>query len=209
MTIDSVAITPGSGEVVATDNVDLGNGAVQVQYVKIIDGTEDGTVPAPVASLKGLAVNPRPTVVRTRVVATVSTTPAYTAGDAIGGELVFANASRVTAQTSHLLRVQITDKAAQSPDLELHLFAASIAGTYTDNAPFDPTDADLADYLGTVTVAAADWKVLTDNAVADVAADLPFKPNATTNLYGYLVIRSAETYVSSTDLAVTVLIRQD
>lgn len=48
---DNVGITPGSGATIAADEVnDAGLGLVKVQYVKIMDGTIDGTTKAGVGS---------------------------------------------------------------------------------------------------------------------------------------------------------------
>lgn len=54
---DNVNITPGSGDVVAADQVTDGVlGQVKVQYVKLMDGTIDGTSKAAVGA-NGLSVN--------------------------------------------------------------------------------------------------------------------------------------------------------
>lgn len=54
---DNVAVTAGSGTTVAADEVVDGTlGTVKVQYVKLMDGTLDGTTKAAVGAL-GLAVN--------------------------------------------------------------------------------------------------------------------------------------------------------
>lgn len=54
---DNVNITPGSGNIVAADEVTDGTlGTVKVQYVKIMDGTIDGTLKAAVSS-NGLKVD--------------------------------------------------------------------------------------------------------------------------------------------------------
>jgi len=210
MTAQLSPYTPGSGRNAAVDNVDLGAGAGDVAYAKIVDGTTGGTDVVPASATKGLAVEPRPTVTRVRTSAVVSTTPAYSTGDAIGGELTFANVVRTAGQTGTLLRVQLTDKGQQAAALELHLFSQALSGSsaFADNAALNVVAADLAYFLGAVTIAAADWKLYSATAVADIAVELPIKPVATT-LYGYLVIRGAETFVSTSDLAVTVLVRQD
>ncbi len=54
---DNIAVTPGTGKTVATDEVVDGTlGTVQVQYVKLMDGTLDGTTKATVNST-GLKVD--------------------------------------------------------------------------------------------------------------------------------------------------------
>lgn len=55
---DNIPVTPGTGKTVATDEVTDGTlGTVQVQFVKLMDGTLDGTTKAKVGS-QGLQVQP-------------------------------------------------------------------------------------------------------------------------------------------------------
>lgn len=55
---DNVAITPGAGATIAADEVtDATLGSVKVQYVKLMDGTIDGTAKASVGA-NGLRVDP-------------------------------------------------------------------------------------------------------------------------------------------------------
>lgn len=54
---DNVSVTPGTGKTIATDEVsDATLGTVQVQYVKLMDGTLDGTAKAGVGA-NGLSVD--------------------------------------------------------------------------------------------------------------------------------------------------------
>jgi len=55
---DNIVVTPGTGKTVGTDEVTDGVlGTVQIQYVKLMDGTIDGTTKATVGS-QGLQVQP-------------------------------------------------------------------------------------------------------------------------------------------------------
>jgi hypothetical protein len=55
---DNVAVTAGTGTSVAADEVvDATLGTVKVQYVKIMDGTLDGTGKVPASATSGLGVN--------------------------------------------------------------------------------------------------------------------------------------------------------
>jgi hypothetical protein len=137
---------------------------------------------------------------------TVSTTPAYTAKDAVGGKLTFANAARSTGGSITIQSVIVADKSQQQPSLELVLFDRDFTAS-SDNAAFDPADTDLTYIVGVIPV--SNWFDFNDNSVAtrhglQVAAKLEG-----TDLYGQLVTRSTPTFVSTTDITVALDIIQD
>ena len=84
-----------------------------------------------------------PPSVRISQTPTVSTSPAYTAKDAVGGLLTFANAVRETGGSGVLMGVTVIDASMQMPSLELVLFDRTFTAA-ADNAIFSPSDADLA-----------------------------------------------------------------
>lgn len=144
---------------------------------------------------------------RISVTPTVSTSPAYTAKDAVGGIMTFANAVGVSGGTGILQAVTIVDLSQQMPALDLVLFDRTIAGTVTDNAAFDPTDADLANVIGVVPIST--WADFNDNSVAvRTGLGLAFKSNAT-SIFGALVTRSTPTFVGTSDIIVILEILQD
>lgn len=196
---------PGTGAVVATDEVDMGGGAAHVQFLKLVDGTEGGTDPLPGSAARGLSVDPRLKVVRLQATPTVSTTPAYTAKDAVGGLLTFAGAVRASGGTCRVEAVQLVDKGQQMAALDLVLFDRSITAP-TDNAAFDPTDTELGYVVAVVPIGS--YADLNDNAVADVPVGRSMVLNGT-DLYGVLVNRGAPTYTSTSDLVVSLTILQD
>jgi len=137
---------------------------------------------------------------------TVSITPAYTAKDAVGGKLTFANAARSTGGSITIQSVIVADKSQQQPSLELVLFDRDFTAS-SDNAAFDPADTDLPYIVGVIPV--SNWFDFNDNSVAtrhglQVAAKLEG-----TDLYGQLVTRSTPTFVSTTDITVALDIIQD
>ena len=201
---DNVPISAGVGTTIGTDDV----GGVHFQQFKLVDGTLGSTTPAAVHATRGLSVDPRPSVVRVQVVPTVSTSPAYTAKDAIGGLLTFANAARASGLPIRVDALQVVDKAQQiTHALDLVLFTATI-GAPTDNNIFDPTDAELLTCCGVIAVAAADFKDFNDNAVATVRDIGLWAVPTGTSLFGALVARGTPTYVSTSDIAVTLTITQ-
>jgi len=137
---------------------------------------------------------------------TVSTSPAYTAKDAVGGKLTFANAARSTGGSITIQSVIVADKSQQQPSLELVLFDRDFTAS-SDNAAFDPADTDLPYVVGVIPV--SNWYDFNDNSIAtrhglQVAAKLEG-----TDLYGQLVTRTTPTFVSTTDITVALDIIQD
>lgn len=197
---DNVAITAGAGTNISTDDV----GGAHIQQVKLVSGAANSA--AVVATdARGYYVDPRTLVIRTQVTPTVSTSPAYTAKDAVGGLLTFANSVRASGGTCRLDNVQVVDKSQQRPDLELVLFDRTFTAP-TDNSVFAPTDAELLTCVGVVYIGG--WSDLSTNSVADVPYGREIVLNGT-DLFGALVTRSTPTFVATTDIVVTLTIVQD
>lgn len=135
------------------------------------------------------------------------TAGAYTAKDAVGGRLEFANAVRAEIRTGIVLKVVIVDKAAQNAELVLFLFDRPFTAT-ADNAAFDPTDADLANCVGVITINAFNYVSANDNSVATKECVLDFSLTGTT-LYGQLMCTGTPTYASTSDLKIALGILQD
>lgn len=197
---------PGTGEIVGTDEVDLGGGAVHVQYMKLVDGTEGNTDRIPGTAERGLSVDPRPKTARLSDTPTISTS-AYAEKDAVGDLLTFSNAVRASGGSCRIDAVQIVDKDQELADLDLVLFDRSITAP-TDNAVFDPTDAELGNVVATVPITQGHYAEFNDNAVAAVPGPGVVAVLNGTDLYGVLVARSTPTYASTSDLVVTITVSQ-
>lgn len=140
---------------------------------------------------------------------TISNGSIYAAKDAVGGLLTFASINSSSGRAVRVKTVQIVDKGQQLAALDLVLFRATFTAP-TDNAAFDPTDTELADYVGTVRVTVADYDDFTDNAVAHVELagnGMQVTPSGTA-LYGALVSRGTPTYTSTSDLIVALEVEQ-
>lgn len=208
-----MSITAGSGTSIATDDI----GSVQYQRVKITPGP-DGTATVDVggrttdggSTSSAMYVDNRRKVVTVAVTPTISSSPAYTAKDAVGSLMTFANAVRASGGTGTLTSVQIVDKnnTPQDAALDLVLFNATITGA-TDNAIFAPTDAEAATCIGIVPILASDYGDFSVNGIASrsgIGLDFVL---AGTSLFGQLVARGTPTYSGTTDLVVTLTIVQD
>ncbi len=152
-------------------------------------------------------------VVEVTVTPTI-TAGAYTAGDALGGRLDFAGVMRATGpnRAGVITKVVVTDDAAQLAPIDIVFFNGAFAAT-ADNAAFDPTDADLANCIGYVDVAATDYANFNDNAVAAKSSGLrmpfPFvlRPHSVT-LCAQMVVRAAPTYAATDDLTVKITVER-
>jgi len=138
------------------------------------------------------------------------TAGAYSANDAVGGLLTFANACEKGRRSGIVQSVVIIDEAKQSVALELHLYNRTFTPT-ADNAAVDPTDADLANYVGSVKIATGDYTDFADNSAATVATSgLGFElVSGGTSLFGQLVTRGTPTYAATDDVTVKIVILQD
>lgn len=142
---------------------------------------------------------------------TVSQTPtitagAYTAKDAVGGLLTFANAVRISGGKAVINSVTIIDKSQQAAGLELWLFNQTFTAT-ADNAAFDPSDADLANAVGVIPISSVDYYLATDNELATVRnAGLQYQLTGT-SLYGQLKCTGTPTYESTSDLTIVLSIQ--
>ena len=140
----------------------------------------------------------------------VSTTPAYTAGDAVGGKRTITNALRTSGGSGILESVQILDRANQKAAMELFIFDSDpSAATITDNAAFVFSTDDLK-VLAHVTIAATDYVSINSKAVATIKGlGVALKGNATSTLYAALVTTGTPTYAATTDLQLIYGILQD
>lgn len=95
----------------------------------------------------------------TVVVTPTIDTSIYAAGDCVGGLLTFSNVLRVSG-AGKLSFLRLIDRVNQQAVLDLYLFSAKPAGTYTDQAAMVAT-ADGAILIDVVPIAAADYRLVT------------------------------------------------
>lgn len=144
------------------------------------------------------------------VTPTISTSPAYTSGDQLGGIMTLSNVVRQDSNTGigscELHSVTILDGGLQSAAIDLWFFSISPTVTSTDNAAFSMSDANLAaQCIGAISVgtsysASALNSVSTDGKNIGLCMNVPFTNTANTNIFAIAVVRGTPTYVSTTDL---------
>lgn len=138
----------------------------------------------------------------------VSTSPAYTSGDAVGSVLSFTSATRVSAGSGVVQSVTVIDKGGQAANLDLLLFDSTVSVAPTDNTACTIADADLAKCVGAIPITG--HHALADNSMSrSLNVGLGFKLTSGTTLYGILVSRGTPTYASTSDITVRLAITQN
>jgi hypothetical protein len=199
---DNVAVTAGAGTTIGADEVTDGTlGTVKVQYVKLMDGTLDGTVKGTIDTNLGLKVD-------AGAAFTVQVTPtitvpgtAYSVNDVFGGEQTITSAARYSGGGGVLMGITMSfedDIAAET--IEVLIFESNPAGTYTDNGALAVSDADTYALVAAVIL---DTKTdLGDGALLQARnINIPYVCSGSANLYAVAVIRTAVPTPTATDAA--------
>ena len=140
----------------------------------------------------------------------ISAAGIYAAGDALGGLMTFANAALAAGGSGTITNVVVIDEDQERAPIDIVFFNQTFGAT-ADNSPFDPTDADLANNIGYVDVAATDYANFVDNSVAAKASGLwmPFDYVLVgTSLFAQAVVRSAPTYTAVDDITIKITVQR-
>jgi hypothetical protein len=137
------------------------------------------------------------------VAQTVTASSAYTSGNAVGGLITLANASRVSAGSGLIQSIIVNSKSAQTTQIDVVLFNANPSGsTCTDKTAISVAAADFDKVLGVAHV--TDWTSLGTPSVGQAQnLAMPFALASGTSLYGCPVTRSTPTYTATTDISVS------
>jgi len=140
----------------------------------------------------------------------VSTTPAYTAADALGSAAAtLTNVFSAVGRGSKLRTVTVTDIGKQSAALDILLFHTNPANTtVTDNGALTVHATDLITLLGVVSIAAADYAVFVTNSVATKNVELNLMSNLSTSLWAIALTRGTPTYTGTSDLQIRMSFEQ-
>ena len=170
-----------------------------------VNGTFSGTVTT-TGNLGGYTATAAPTI-------TVSTSPAYSAGDLVGGKLTLASILRTSGGTGLLQSLLLRDTSNQKAALELIIFDSDPSSTtFTDNAALSINAADVSKIIRRISIAASDYVTIGSIAVADVGpVSKVLKAASGVDLYACLVAAtgSTPTYASTSALSLTIGVLQD
>lgn len=209
------AILPATGVRVATDEVTFGGELAQMQVVKLargIDGDASLADPLTDGQLRAtpLIVDNQVAVARLVATPTIDTVQ-YTAGDNVGGLITITGAFRTGIKTGTLRSVVINDKDNQRSPFDVFLFF-SAPTTPTNNAAWNPSDADMDACIGYFPVFASDYAAASPTPANAVA----YKPNLSidlvstnTSFYAVVVARGTPTYTGTSNLVFTFVVAKD
>ena len=150
----------------------------------------------------------------------VQVTPTIQAAAYADGDLLHAGVIQLPnilkyKQYGEIVSAVVVDLAKQKSALTLEIFSKEVTGgTLTINNPIDIDDAEALFHLGSIPVAAADYKDFADSAIATVRnIGLAVKSYAASgvsrDLYLAVVSRGTPTYVSTADIVVSLFCRND
>jgi hypothetical protein len=207
---DNVAITAGSGTTIATDEVAVNGGSTgHVQFVKLVDGSSNGTDGLP-GTTQGLAIVNRRDLQRIAVTSgglTIATT-AYTAGDQVGTQFTFTNAARASGGTGTIVGATLISAADIIGPYDLVVTRASVT-LATDNAAYAISDADSLNVVGVVQMAAA-FDIGNNRIAQAFNLAIPYDCSGGTSLFGGLIARAGHTFfAATTDLLCTLWVERN
>jgi len=135
------------------------------------------------------------------------TAGAYSAGDAVGGKLTFANAARTSGGGGIITNLRIIDDAGQDAELELWLFDQDFTAM-SDNAAWAPSEADLENWVMTISTTGDTWRSAGTPSTIDIDFVKGYVCNGTA-LYGQLVTRGTPTFAATDDLTAKLTMIRD
>jgi hypothetical protein len=145
------------------------------------------------------------------VTPTISTSPAYTSGDQIGGIMTIAPALRpvnpnsgTTAETTGTLTtVKILEISAQKAAIDIFFFNALPTIISVDNGAFNIANAEWAKWIGTFSAGTSyvEAKAATNAGSTDRNVNLDLELVGTSTLYAVAVVRGTPTYTSVSGLS--------
>ncbi len=207
---DNVAITAGVGTSVATDDVAVNGGSsAHVQFVKLVDGTANGTSGIP-GSTAGLYVEPHLNQLRGAVASGGLTTAstAYTAGDQVGTQFTIANAARSSGGTGTIVGVSLLDVTDIIGGYNVWVYRASVTPA-SDNAAFSVSDGDQANLIGVIPLAGP-YDGGPNKFVQAFGIGFPYDCSGGTSLYALLQCTIGHTFfAATTDLTLTFWLARD
>lgn len=139
------------------------------------------------------------TVSKASVTPTISTSPAYSINDAVGGKMSFANAVPYAGYQGMIASLLMIDAQKLNAPVDVYFFNDDpTSTTFTDNAAWDLNSADYDKLIGVAHLTDFSNQNAASTAQA-INLNLPFKAVGTT-IYAVAVARTTPTMTSTTGL---------
>lgn len=137
-------------------------------------------------------------------------TSIYADGDNIGGQEYEMPYVVNTGDGGTIHTITVQDYDSQTPDLAIVFFNAEPSNTtFTDNGALTIADADLAAYVGHVTIASTDYLSFVNNSVG-VKANVGLAYDAPNeSLWVVLVSKGTPTFTNANYLKIRIAVRLD
>lgn len=164
--------------------------------LQVGDANVDPDNPVPI-STDGDTISQTPTI----------TAGAYTANDAVGGLLTFADAAREDGGGGVIKDTTILDDAGQDAEMEVWLFRETFVAM-ADNAPWAPSEADLRKLVAIVSTSDGAWFAAGTPSVARIEVSQRYDLVGT-SMFGQLVTRGTPTFAATDDVTCIVGLLQD
>jgi len=214
---DNIAITPGSGATVSTEEITTLNGggvsAQHVQRVLLTARTADGVavdlaVDATSGEQRVLLAFDTLRIAVTSAGLTTGTT-AYVTGDVLGTLFTLANAARTSGGSGRIRSVVLVDELDITNAIDVFYFRGSVTFG-TDNSAPSISDADALQLVAVVPlVNMLDLGGVRVNSAHNLS--IPYDCDSGTSLYAGLVTRSGHTFFtgSATAIKLITLVERD
>lgn len=138
----------------------------------------------------------------------VVTAGAYSANDAVGGLMEFAEAVAGQGRSGTIQTLLIIDQAEQSVEYDLVLFDRTFTAT-ADNAALAISAADSLNCIGTINVPTSPKDIGAASVATVKDIQIGFKVNGGKSIFGQLVTRGTPTYGATSDIQVKLIVEQD
>lgn len=209
---DSVTVyngnTGGTNYTVATDDITISGGpAGQVQYVKLADGTPNGTAGIG-GTANGLYVTPHQDMQVLTLQVPGNTAAPHAANSQIGTAISLGSAVRNAGGSGTILGVSLVDDDAVIGSVDVAFFNTTLTTPVANAATFDLTAS--ADQLKLVEIVSLNYALgFTSFRFSRLMGlNIPYTCVGT-SLVAYLIARTAATFTSTTGLTLNVYVARD
>lgn len=174
----------------------------------IISPATAGNQAAANNKLDAIAANTGVGGLQLSITPTITAASLYTSGKILGGKLSFTSAARTNGGSGVIRQAMVAKKANLGSTIDLLVFNADPAGTFTDQQDLPDLSAELGKLAGVIR---CDVQIDAGNCKLMLAQqqDLMFKiAAANTTLYVVPVMRGSETYPAASSIVVSLGILQ-